>query len=225
MTHEPNKIRVILADDHAIVRSGIRNFLDASDNITVVAEANDGEEAKRAILETTPDVAVLDIQMPKTSGIEVARWARAEHPQIGLLVLTAFDDDPYVMAVLQAGANGFILKTASPEEIIKAIQDVHEGASVLDPGVAHKLLIQIATQKEVEAAVEALTAREHEVLEMVAHGYTNKAIGVQLGISDRTVQGHLAHIFNKMQAGSRTEAVMKAVSLGWLPPDLVRIDT
>lgn len=224
MTHDPNKIRVILADDHAVVRSGIRKFLDSSDNITVIAEANDGEEAKRIIRETNPDVAILDIQMPKASGIEVARWARAEHPQVGLLVLTAFDDDPYVMAVLQAGANGFILKTATPEEIIKAVQDVHEGASVLDPAVARKLLVQIAGRKEAEAAVEALTEREHEVLEFVARGFTNKAIGVQLGISDRTVQGHLAHIFNKMQAGSRTEAVMKAVSLGWLPPDLVQID-
>jgi DNA-binding NarL/FixJ family response regulator len=215
MTEKKELIRVLLADDHAIVRAGIRQFLERGRDIQVVAEADDGEMAIKMIQQTQPDVAVLDIQMPKASGIEVTRWVRSNTPRVGVLILTAFDDDPYVMAVLQAGANGYILKTASPAELIKAVRDVNDGRSVLDPGVTHKLLSQLSHPREA-SPVEALTQREMEVLELVAKGFTNKAIGVQLGISDRTVQGHLAHIFSKLQAGSRTEAVMRAVALGWI---------
>jgi DNA-binding NarL/FixJ family response regulator len=215
MTEKTNPIRVLLADDHSIVRAGIRQFLERVGDIQVVAEADDGEMAKNMIQQKQPDVAVLDIQMPKSSGIEVTRWVRANTPGVGVLILTAFDDDPYVLAVLQAGANGYILKTASPADLIKAVRDVNDGKSVLDDNVTQKLLSQLSHPKG-NSPVEALTAREMEVLELVAKGFTNKAIGVQLGISDRTVQGHLAHIFDKLQAGSRTEAVMRAVSLGWI---------
>src|SRR4030043_99493 len=208
-------IRVLLADDHAIVRAGIRQFLERAGDIQVVAEADDGEMAKNLIQQKQPDVAVLDIQMPKSSGIEVTRWVRVNSPGVGVLILTAFDDDPYVLAVLQAGANGYILKTASPADLIKAVRDVNDGKSVLDGSVTQKLLSQLIHSREA-SQVEALTEREMEVLNLVAKGFTNKAIGVQLGISDRTVQGHLAHIFDKLQAGSRTEAVMRAVSIGWI---------
>jgi len=215
MTEKTDPIRVLLADDHAIVRAGIRQFLEHAGDIQVVAEADDGEIAKELIQQKQPDVAVLDIQMPKSSGIEVTRWVRSNFPRVGVLVLTAFDDDPYVMAVLQAGANGYVLKTASPVDLIKAVRDVNDGKSVLDPSVTQKLLSQLSRPKDI-SSVETPTSREMEVLELVAKGFTNKAIGVQLGISDRTVQGHLAHIFGKLQAGSRTEAVMRAVSLGWI---------
>jgi DNA-binding NarL/FixJ family response regulator len=214
-----SKIKVLLADDHAVVRSGIRQFLDSVSDITVVAEAEDGEVAQKFIEEDAPDVAVLDIQMPKVTGIEVTRWIRANHREVGILILTAYDDDPYVRAVLQAGANGYVLKTASPEEIVQAVRDVHEGKSALDPNVASKLLSQIAAGWD-DPIYEPLTDREVEVLSFAAKGFTNKAIGVHLGISDRTVQGHLAHIFGKLQANSRTEAVMKAVSLGVLPSNI-----
>jgi len=157
--------------------------------------------------------------MPEKSGIEVTRWVRANAPATGVLILTAYDDDPYIMAVLQAGANGYVLKTADAEDIIRAVRAVHEGQSALDPTIARKVMAHISGRK-LSAPVERLTNRELEVLALTAKGYTNKAIGVQLGISDRTVQGHLAKIFNKLQAESRTEAVMRAVSLGWLPPDL-----
>jgi DNA-binding NarL/FixJ family response regulator len=201
------------------VRAGIREILEKSGRIRVVAEAQDGEEAQRLVDEQQPDVVVVDIQMPKLSGIEVTRWVRANHREVGVLVLTAYDDDPYVLAVLQAGANGYVLKTAAPDELIKAIEDVNQGKSVLDNKVAQKLLERISGERE-ELPVEELTNRELEVLALVAKGFTNKAIGVQLKISDRTVQGHLAHIFGKLQAGSRTEAVMRAVSLAWLSPDI-----
>ena len=215
MTQNPGPIRVLLADDHAIVRAGIRQLLELSGDIQIVAEASDGQAAQALIQQHRPDVAVLDIQMPKASGIEVTRWVRANIPDVGVLILTAYNDDPYVMAVLQAGANGYVLKTASPEELIQAVHDVHEGKSVLDASITQILMAQMFGGSRMPVVAE-LTVRELEVLSLVAKGYTNKAIGVQLGISDRTVQGHLAHIFGKLQASSRTEAVMRAVSMGWI---------
>lgn len=215
MNNTSAPIRVLLADDHAIVRAGIRQVLEHAGDIQIVAEASDGEIAQELIQQCQPDVAVLDIQMPKASGIEVTRWVRLNIKNVGVLVLTAYDDDPYVMAVLQAGANGYVLKTASAEELIQSVHDVHEGKSVLDSSIAHKLMAHIFASSKA-TAVEGLTERELEVLSLAAKGYTNKAIGIQLGISDRTVQGHLAHIFDKLQANSRTEAVMRAVSLGWI---------
>jgi DNA-binding NarL/FixJ family response regulator len=215
--YEP--IHVLLADDHAIVRAGIRQFLERSGDIHVVAEADDGESAIQLIQQKPPDIAVLDIQMPKASGIQVTRWIRANYPNVGVLILTAFDDDPYVLAVLKAGANGYVLKTASPADLIQAIRDVNSGRSVLDPMITRKLLAHLSRTDETFQA-EQLTEREIEVLAMAARGFTNKAIGVQLGISDRTVQGHLAHIFNKLQASSRTEAVMRGVSLGLISQEI-----
>ena len=182
-------IRVILADDHAVVRAGIRQFLEHAADIEVVAEADDGEMARQLIARHKPDVAVLDIQMPKATGIEVTRWVRANHCDVGVLVLTAYDDTPYVVAVLQAGANGYVLKTAPPREIVQAVRDVHEGKSVLAPAIAQKLMARIAGRTELSPTYEALTERELEVLTLASKGYTNKAVGVQLGISDRTVQG------------------------------------
>jgi DNA-binding NarL/FixJ family response regulator len=219
MTQTSPPIRVLLADDHAIVRAGIRQVLEHASDIQVVAEAGDGEAAQQLIRQHQPDVAVLDIQMPKASGIEVTRWVRANMKGVGVLVLTAYNDDPYVMAVLQAGANGFVLKTASPEDLIQAVRSVYEGKSVLDPAITQKLMTHVFSGSDTPG-VEELTDRELEVLSLAAKGYTNKSIGVQLGISDRTVQGHMAHIFGKLQASSRTEAVMRAVSLGWIPQNV-----
>ena len=215
MNKSKTKIRVLLADDHSLVRQGVRQLLESSKEIQVIAEAGDGEEARALIEQHLPDVAVLDIQMPKASGIEVTRWLRAHLPQIGVLILTAYDDDPYVMSVLQAGANGYVLKTANADELIQAVHDVNEGKSALGPAITKKLMSNIFKRTDAKP-VEPLTGRELDVLRLAAKGYTNKAIGIQLSISDRTVQGHLAHIFAKMQANSRTEAVMRAVSLGWI---------
>jgi DNA-binding NarL/FixJ family response regulator len=205
-----------------MVRAGIRELLEGAGDLQVVAEAGDGEEAQTLIQKYKPDVAVLDIQMPKVSGIEVTRWVRSAQPGVGVLILTAYDDDPYVMAVLQAGANGYVLKTAHADELIQAVRDVNEGKSALDPAITRKLMSSLFRSPE-RAEVEALTDRELDVLRLTAKGFTNKAIGVQLGISDRTVQGHLAHIFAKLQAASRTEAVMRAVSLGWISQDTGQI--
>src|SRR5512143_736509 len=219
MNSSAHPIRVLLADDHTIVRAGIRRFLEQPGDIEIVAEAEDGEEAKTLIEQHKPDVAVLDIQMPKASGIEVTRWIRANVPGVGVLILTAYDDTPYVMAVLQAGANGYVLKTASPEELIQAIHDVYEGTSALDASITQKLMAHVF-ERQKNSGVEPLTEREMDVLQLVAKCFTNKAIAIQLSISDRTVQGHLAHIFDKLHAASRTEAVMRAVSLGWIAYDV-----
>lgn len=226
MNDKPSPIRVVLADDHAVVRAGTRQFLELSGEIQVVAEAADGLQARELIARHLPDVAVLDIQMPGASGIEVARWVRANHPEVGVLILTAYDDDPYVLAALQAGARGYVLKTAPPGEMLQAVREVYEGRRVLDPQIARKLAAQRGEAADLGGAdedrvpVEPLTEREMDVLRLAGRGYTNKAIAVQLSISDRTVQGHLAHIFAKLGASSRTEAVMRAVALGWLAPDL-----
>ena len=206
-------IRVLLADDHVVVRAGIRQFLEQSTDIQVAAEASDGQEACKLLEQFAPDVAVLDIQMPGMSGIEVTRWIRARHLSIGILVLTAYDEEPYVQAVLQAGANGYVLKTAKPQEIVDAVRDVFHGKSVLDTAIAQKLITRLSSKSE-EAAFDPLTDRELQILTLTAKGFTNKAIGMQLSISDRTVQNHLANIFQKMNASSRTEMVMRAVSLG-----------
>src|SRR5512145_683493 len=178
MSKSKTKIRVLLADDHVIVREGIRRLLESAKDIEVVAEAGDGEEAQSLVQKHLPDVAVLDIQMPKASGIEVTRWLRAHLPQVGVLILTTYNDDPYVMAVLQAGANGYILKTASSDDLIEAVHDVFEGKSALDPTITRKLMSNLfKTPRQV--ASEPLTDRELDVLLLAAKGYTNKAIGVQ----------------------------------------------
>jgi DNA-binding NarL/FixJ family response regulator len=203
-------IRILLADDHAVVRAGIRQFLETAPDLSVIAEADDGEVACRLIAMHQPDVAVVDIQMPKLTGIEVVRRSKANYPTVGLLILTAYDDDPYVQAGLAAGANGYILKTAAPSQMIQAVRDVNEGKQILDPVICARA-VTIAT------VYEPLSEREQEVLALAARGFTNKAISAQLFISDRTVQGHLARIYEKLQASTRTEAVMCAISLGLIP--------
>ncbi len=206
-------IRVLLADDHAVVRKGIREFLEEAPDIVVVAEATDGEETKAFIRRHLPDVAILDVRMPRATGIDVTRWIRSTFSSIGVLILSAYDDDPFVMAALRAGANGYVLKTAEADEIIAAVRAVHRGQSALDTTIAQKLLTHL-TGEHTPIPVEDLTPREREVLTLAAKGLTNRAIGQSLGISDRTVQGHLANIYAKLHVNSRTEAVTKALQLG-----------
>jgi DNA-binding NarL/FixJ family response regulator len=211
-------IRVILADDHAVVRKGIREFLEEDGDVSIVAEAADGTEALALVAEHQPDVAVLDIQMPGMTGIEATRRIKAEYPEVRVLILTAYDDDPYIFALLQAGASGYVLKTAGSGDLVHAVRAVHRGESALDPAVLEKVVQQLASGRPLgaQASVEALTQREIEVLRLASRGQTNKAIGRSLGISDRTVQGHLANIYGKLDVSSRTEAVMEALRLGWI---------
>jgi DNA-binding NarL/FixJ family response regulator len=213
-----NKIRVLLADDHAVVRQGIRRFLEEADDIEVVAEAEDGAEALRLIEAHQPDVAVLDIRMPEVSGVEATRRIKDRFPQVRVLILTAYDDEPYVFALLQAGAGGYVLKTASGDELVHAVRVVYQGESALSPEIASKVVRQAMDGRPEGAAgqVELLTPRELDVLRLAARGLTNRAIGRELGISHRTVQGHLANIYGKLGVNSRTEAVTEALRRGWI---------
>ncbi len=218
-TVEP--IRVLLADDHAVVRKGIREFLEEDGGVMVVAEAADGAEAVRLAGELRPDVAVLDVQMPGVNGIEATRQIKAAYPEIRVLILTAYDEDPYIFALLRAGADGYILKNADPDELGRAVKTVAAGGKVLAPDVAAKVIAQMTIGRPAAAAEQAepLTERELEVLRLAARGLTNKAIAAALGVSDRTVQGHLANIYGKLAVASRTEAVTRALRLGWLVLD------
>jgi DNA-binding NarL/FixJ family response regulator len=208
-------IKVILADDHAVVRAGIRQFLEQSGKIQVLGEASDGLQACQLIEQLQPEVAVLDIQMPGKNGVEVTRWVRANHLTTGVLILSAFDEEPYVQAALKAGANGYVVKTAEIDEIIQAVEDVSQGKAVLDARLKqrHPELLEHINHNVLK---DALSERELEVLGLVGRGLTNKSIAVQLKISEKTVQNHLAHIFEKLEAASRTEAVMRAITLGLL---------
>lgn len=202
-------IRVVLADDHGVVRRGIREFLTEAGDIQVVSEADNGAQALELIEQHRPDVAVLDVQMPGGTGIEVTRHLREKGADLGILILTAYDDPPYIRAAIDAGANGYVLKSSEAEEIVEAVRAVFEGKDVLD---AHLAVSPPVMSETLPRA--SLTERERDVLTLAARGLTNKAIGFQLSISDRTVQGHLANVYEKLEAASRTEAVTRAVVLG-----------
>lgn len=212
----PPSIRVILADDHAVVRKGIREFLEENTDIHVVGEANDGEEAVALVAREQPDIALLDIQMPRLNGLDAARRIRQEFPKVRVLMLTAYEDEPYVFAALQAGVNGYLLKTASSEELVHAVLAVAEGETALSPAVAKKLVQRAYGSIREEEIAEPLSERELQVLRFAARGMGNRQISAQLGISDRTVQGHLANIYEKLHVATRTEAVLAAVRAKWI---------
>ena len=214
-TDIPIQIRVVLADDHAVVRKGIREFLEEDSTIQVVAEAGDGEEAVLQVVREHPDVAVFDLQMPRLNGLDATRRVQKESPGTRVLMLTAYDAEPYIFAALQAGASGYLLKTASSEELCQAVRAVAGGETALSPSVAKKL-VQRATGQSVAEIVEPLTEREIEVLQLAAKGQSNKQIGSTLSISDRTVQGHLANIYSKLHVATRTEAVLTALREKWI---------
>lgn len=209
-------IRVVLADDHAVVRKGIRDFLQEDGDIEVIAEAGDGAKVKELLTSLQPDVAVLDVRMPLATGIEVTRWIREQALPIRVLILSAYDDDPFVRAAMQAGANGYVLKNAEADEITAAVRKIAQGRSVLDPELAQKVILHMTDDQPRAVSPEHLTEREREILQLAASGLTNKAIGGKLSISDRTVQGHLASIYGRLEVSSRTEAVTKALQLGYI---------
>jgi DNA-binding NarL/FixJ family response regulator len=209
-------IRVVLADDHAVVRQGIRDFLEEESDIVVVAEASNGEVAKQRIESLLPNLAILDIRMPDATGIDVTRWVMERKLPVRVLILTAYDDDPFVMAAIEAGASGYVLKTADASQIIAAVRTVAAGQLAIGAEAARTLVTRIAQNHDTVSLIEPISEREREVLGYAAEGLTNRAIGRRLNISDRTVQGHLANIYAKLRVASRTEAVTKALQLGWI---------
>ena len=212
-------IRVLLADDHVLVREGTRQLLSQEPDLLVVAEAGDGEEAVRLAAETHPDVALIDIAMPKLNGIEATKQIKSISPTTAVLILSAYDDDQYVFALLEAGAAGYLLKNVRGRELIEAVRSVYAGESVLHPVIARKVIdrlnLPVSSTSE-ETTDQSLTERELEVLSLAAKGLSNKDIADQLYLSARTVQAHLSAIFSKLEVGSRTEAVVLALRRGWL---------
>lgn len=216
-------IRILLADDHVVVRAGTRQLLTRQPDLEVVGEASNGQEAVDLTAELAPDVVVMDVRMPGMSGVDATRKVKESHPDVAVLVLSAHDDDEYVFALLQAGANGYLLKTAEAEELVKAIRTVMRGELALAPTVAGKVVSQFTSGKalpdvltHIQNDYGGLTEREMDILRLVGKGLTNKEIGRDLYISDRTVQAHLSNIFAKLDVSSRTEAVMHAVRQGWI---------
>jgi NarL family two-component system response regulator LiaR len=213
------KIRVLLAEDHVVVREGTRELMRRERDMEVVGEAGDGEEATRLALELQPDVVLMDIAMPKLNGIEATRQIKARCPASAVLILTAYDSDQYIFALLEAGAAGYLLKNTRGRSLIEAIRAVHAGEPVLHPVVTRRIVDRFKeAQGELgeDRAAEPLTERELEVLRLASKGMTNKAIAKGLCLSVRTVQCHLGNIFNKLGVGSRTEAILHGLRRGWL---------
>ncbi|MFC1919303.1 response regulator [Chloroflexota bacterium] len=215
----PQKIRVVIADDHALVREGTRQILEKEGDIKVVGEAGDGEELVRLVTTLKPDVALVDIAMPVLDGIKATTQIKELYPETAVLILTAYHDDSFVFHLLEVGAAGYLLKTARGREVVEAVRSVNAGESVLHPAVARKVLnrfMPVGGRILEQKPSDVLTEREKEVLRLATRGCSNKEIGDELCLSVRTVQGHLRRIFNKLQVSSRTEAVVLALKQGWV---------
>ena len=215
------KIRILFAEDHLVVRQSICAFLQKERDLVVVGEASNGEEAVRLAKKLNPDVIIMDISMPKLNGIEATKQIKASQPSATILILSAYDYDQYVFALLDAGAAGYLLKDISASQLIDAIHAVYRGESVLHPVIAHKVLEKFGHSVRYggEAALSLLTQRELDVLTKAAKGMSNKDIAGELFLSVHTVESHLQSIFNKFGVGSRTEAIVQALKKGWVTLD------
>jgi len=201
-----------------ITRQGIRRLLEDEQGFTIVGEGNNGEEVVRLVDELKPDVVIMDIAMPKLNGIEATRQIKLSNPRTGVLILSAYDDDEYVFALLKAGAAGYLLKSVSGDELIRAVKAINKGEPVLAPSIAMKVMNYFKLPEKVptmEGESEHLSDRELDVIRLAAKGLTNKEIADSLHLSYRTIEGHLRDIFNKLGVGSRTEAVLYGLKKGW----------
>jgi DNA-binding NarL/FixJ family response regulator len=200
-------IRVLVVDDHPVVRHGIVSILRWEADIELVGEAADGLEAVRLIMEQRPDVVLLDLRLPGLPGVDVMRQVRAQLPEVRFLVLTTYDTDKYIGTALTAGAQGYLLKDATPDELARAVRALMSGGAALEPAVAARLLERMSEP----AGADELSARELDVLRLLVAGASNKAIAAQLNLSENTIKSHISHIFGKLQVQSRAEAVAVAL--------------
>jgi DNA-binding NarL/FixJ family response regulator len=208
-------IKILVVDDHRVVRAGLVALLAQQPALMVVGEAGNGEEAVRLAGETQPDVILMDMQMPVCNGVEATRQIKERWPHMQVLVLTTYDDDQLIWGGLQAGAKGYLLKDVPPEELLQGIEAVAAGKSLLPPHIAAKLMQVIAQGGPARAAEEeSLTERQLEILRLMARGAANKEIAAELFISENTVKSHISHIFEKLNARDRTEAVTRALGRG-----------
>ncbi len=204
-------VRLIIADDHTLVRQGLRQFLEMASDIEVVGEASTGQEVLDLVAKDPPDVILLDLRMPEMDGLEVARRIQEEHPEVGVMMLSAYDYRQFVVEAVRAGARGYILKSMDAEQLIQAVHLVASGNMVFDPQVVVALAEELTRSREREERGDVLTAREIEVLQLLAFGNSNKDIAEQLDISAETVKTHLEHIFRKLGTSDRTAAVAEAL--------------
>jgi len=214
-----SRIRVLIVDDHAIVRKGIRALLSEADGFEVVGEASNGQEAVQRAEECSPDVILMDLLMPVMDGIEATRQITSRQPGARVLVLTSFAADNKVFPAIKAGASGYLLKDSSPDELVRAIRQVHRGEPSLHPTIARKLLQEVAHPAELQPAPEALTAREMMVLRLIAQGLSNQEIADRLVVSEPTVRAHVSRILSKLHLASRTQAALYAVREGLTDAD------
>jgi DNA-binding NarL/FixJ family response regulator len=210
-----DKISVLVADDHPMFRHGIRALLNSLDDMQVVGEAESGHEARAQAETLQPDVILMDIQMPGLNGIEATRQIHQTSPHIAILILTMFEDDDSVFAAMQAGARGYLLKGANHEQIINAIRTAAEGGAIFSPAIAQRMMNYFSAPKPTASlAFPELTAREREVLELLALGYNNGEIAQKLVLSDKTVRNHVSNIFNKLEVSDRAQAILRARDAG-----------
>ena len=212
-------IRVLVVDDHAVVREGLRAFLELQHEIQVVGEAEDGEEALRKVRELHPDVILMDLVMPKLDGVGAMQRLHASQDAARVVVLTSFLDDERLLPAMQAGAAGYLLKNAEPADLTRAVRAAYAGEAIIDPTVAARLLAAIAdAPSPLPSRQERLTERERQVLTLIARGRSNKRIALELGISEKTVKTHVGHVLAKLGVTDRTQAAVMAVRAGLVDP-------
>lgn len=213
----PKLIRILIADDHALIRKGLHALIKTEPSMEIIGEATNGVDSVRMALSTDPDVILLDLMMPKLSGIEAIIQIKQQNPQARILVLTSFTDGDQVFPAVKAGALGYILKDSAPQELIEAIRSVYQGESFLTPSIAHKLIQEMhqpPTKNDDTSTAEMLTDREREVLELVAQGLSNQDIASELNITERTARNHVGHILEKLHLANRTQAALFALRKG-----------
>jgi len=214
-----DSIRVFIAEDHAIVRQGIRALLSTEPGIEVVGEAGDGERAVERVLASRPDVTLMDLVLPGIDGVEAIARIRAVWLEARILVLTSFVTDDKVLPAIRAGARGYLLKDSSPEDLVRAIRQVDRGESPLDPSVAGRVMSALSQPEGAAPGPDALTARETDVLREVARGFSNHEIAERLSLSEATVRTHISHILSKLGLASRTQATLYALREGFVSLD------
>lgn len=220
MSDDKGKLRILVADDHGVMREGLRLLIDRQADMECIAEAGDGREAVRLALELTPDVVVMDVSMPELNGLQATRFIRQASPQIIILTLTRHTEEVYLRQLLSAGASGYVLKQSLSAEIIRAIRAVAAGSRYLDPAVTEKVIGGfVGRQTERAKDAPALTDREAEVLRLIARGYQNKEIAHTLNISAKTVEAHKAHALQKLGLNSRVDIIRYAMLRNWLQDD------
>ncbi|MFH1087265.1 MAG: response regulator transcription factor [Chloroflexota bacterium] len=211
------KTKILLADGHYIVRQGMRRIFEDEPGFQVVGEANDGEQAVRLARELRPDIIVMDVRLGKVDSVETTKRIKAQNPEVAILVLTAYDDEQYVVDMRKAGAGGCLLKSADGDKLVKAIRFIREGMFVSDPLMEQRLVKRMSGRNIVDVNLaDHLTRREFQVLRLAAKRMSNRNIAYHLGLTEGTVKGHCVHIFSKMGVSSRTEAVLEAIKRGWV---------